>query len=46
MSTILTRRQWRAERIRQQRFTRYSYAAIAAMVLLAAIVFVIAIQQT
>ncbi|MEB7505269.1 hypothetical protein [Arthrobacter koreensis] len=46
MSTTLTRRQWRAERIRQQRFTRFSYSAIAALVLSAVIVFAIAIQQT
>ncbi|MEB7447786.1 hypothetical protein [Arthrobacter koreensis] len=46
MSTTLTRRQWRAERIRQQRFTRFSYSAIAALVVSAAVVFAIAIQQT
>ncbi|MER1997205.1 MAG: hypothetical protein ABTA24_12025 [Arthrobacter sp.] len=44
MSTTLTRRQWRAERSRQQRFTRISYSAIAALVLAAAVVFVIALQ--
>jgi len=45
MSTTLSRREWRLERSRQQRFTRISYSAIGALVLASIIVFAIAIMQ-
>ncbi|MCC3282402.1 MULTISPECIES: hypothetical protein [Arthrobacter] len=45
MSTTLSRREWRRERSRQQRFTRISYSAIGALVLAAMIVFAVAVTQ-
>ncbi|WP_312182477.1 hypothetical protein [Arthrobacter sp.] len=45
MSTTLTRREWREERSRQQRFTRISYSAIGVLFLASIIVFTIAVLQ-
>ena len=43
MSATLTRREWRLERGRKQRFTRISYTMIGVLVLASAVVFAIAI---
>ncbi|MBD8043058.1 hypothetical protein H9638_04450 [Arthrobacter sp. Sa2BUA2] len=45
MSATLTRREWRLERSRKQRFTRISYAMIGVVVLAAAVVFTIAVTR-
>ncbi|MBD7996047.1 hypothetical protein H9639_12130 [Arthrobacter sp. Sa2CUA1] len=45
MSATLTRREWRLERSRKQRFARISYSVIGVLVLAAAVVFAVAVRS-